>query len=198
MRKYKRYKLFAKLSLNFYFLRILKFKRTKWKVAQKLIKNLKLNKYLLNFRKKLVLFNIWGRIKLEYKNKLKNQHYLKCRYDIAKILFTNSLVQNIKQEYTLSTCLWHLNIFKTLYEAHNYINRGLVLVNNNICFNLNKKLFCGDIISFNKELEINILNSRVSNEIYLTFFEIDYYLKIVIVIKDSGKISFQDLTLLLH
>jgi len=197
MRKYKRYKLFSKLNLNFYFLRILKFKRTKWKQIQKVIKKIKLNKFILSYKKKLILFKIWDRIKLNYKNKMKVRQSLKCRYDLSKITFVNSLSYSINQEFTLSTCLWHINLFKTIYEANIYISRGLILINNNVCINLKKKLFCGDIISFKKDVYINLANLRINNEIFLTFLEIDYYLNVIIIIKDVNKLNFKDLSLLL-
>jgi len=197
MRKYRRYKLFSKLNLSFYYLRILKFKKTKWKQLQKVIKNIKLKKFIVNHKQKLILFNIWDRIKLSYKNKLKVRQHLKCRYDVSKISFKNFLDYSIKQEFTLSTCLWHINMFKTLYETNIYISRGLVLVNNIVCNNFKKKLYCGDIISFKKDVDINLTHLRINNEIFLTYLEIDYYLKIIVVIKDLKKLNFKDLSLLL-
>lgn len=197
MRKFRRYKLFSKLTLNFYYVRILKFKNSKWKQIQKIAKNIKLNKSIFNYKQKYILFNTWDRIKLNYKNKLRIKQYLKCRYDLSKILFKDFLTYCIKQEFNIITCLWRINLFKTLYETKNYINRGLILVNNSVCFNLKKKLCSGDIISFKKDIKINLSNLRINNEIFLTYLEVDYYSNTIIVIKDFNKLNFKDLSLLL-
>ena len=85
--------------------------------------------------------------------------------------------------------LWRLNVFKSSYQASQFINNNNVLVNgviSNNCIFLKK----GDIIT----LSNNLLNLEFDNndKNIFSFVEIDYYTNNIIVLKDFDQLNFED------
>lgn len=217
MRKYNKYKILFKVgsSLKNFPIRLLKFKKAKWlTIKKKLGKNVS-NKSICNPIVKKDFFKNWFKLENFYYKSLKNNLLLKNYY--SKLINIKKLKKKKKSlkltidqnnliflqfEYTIDILLHKLYFFDSIYSAQNELKNGNILVNNIICYN-NKILQKGDIITFNPLIknrfnyENNIKKFSLTERI-LTFVEIDYYTKTIIIIKKNNEISSEDFYLLLN
>ena len=206
----KTYKSYSQLKTFIYIvpsLRILKFKRTKWKSLQK---NLKFFFSFLLFRKRkksisdtskfpnnflyIYSFVKENRVKSFYKIsiELKNSIYaffnqkvstgyykkiLKKKLDDRKQLFLEIL---IKPFFQLEILLWKLSLFKTISEIKQALVYKQIKINNFFILN-NIVLKKGDIISL---VQNKLMKSKKMPTFLWSFVEIDYYSNTIIIIKD--------------
>jgi ribosomal protein S4 len=220
MRLISKYKIYTKSSLvsTKFPLRILKFRRPKWKKLQKNL--LKLTKKTPKFISHLTIKNrlkIWDRVRSKYKLGLnvKNAIYKLFDCSLSKRMIKKDLFfykKNemedvfktilIKPQYRLDILLSNLNLFFTLYQARQSINSGLILVNNKLVLShyILKK---GDLICFKKLSTTHFRSLKEffqynSKKEYLaSFFEIDHYTKTIIIIKDFDQLENEDFSLML-
>lgn len=194
MRKFKKYNLYSKIIINSFFLRILKFKRMKWKKSQLRLIKKKSWIFLFNFKNLLTKIKIWGRVKKSFKNSLYQKNYLRCRFDSNIKLSKNLIFTLLKYQLKIDILLWFLGFFFSIYETKKNIFLGNILVNSKICFNTKKLLKRGDIITF-KQINFKINLNRKTKEIFSSFLEIDYYTKTIVIVEDFFNFKFLDLTL---
>lgn len=214
MRKKNKYKIFNVIGIKtkIYPNRILKFRRPKWIKLQKLYLNTIKNKFVNILLIKNV-FKSWEKIKKYYKKGLETKNLLNSLYEntitpqdisknITKTLIKKNLVSNIllKPQFRIDILLWKLNFFSSSYESKQIINNNVVLVNG---FSVKSNFFLkkGDVISFTYELEskkyfFNCIKKYSLHENFLTFVEIDYYTKTIIVLKDFFELDYQDFSLI--
>jgi ribosomal 50S subunit-recycling heat shock protein len=193
MRLFKKYKKWLKIKPQNPPIRILNFKRSKWALLKKSFKK-SYNLNILNYSKTLILFKFWERKRYFLKNLMliESQHKAYYNFLLQKKFYKNKKIKKqkafinsffYKNELKLNIFLWKLNIFKSIFEANYYIQRRLIKYNNkDICLP-NKILKEGDIISFEK---INLKkNKKMTTELNNSFFEIDFYTKSIVIIKDT-------------
>ncbi len=214
MRFYKKYKPFLKLkyflkTFQSHFIKILNFKRSKWKLLQKQITKLKLKaKKFKPFKNNLIIFNDtkrFVRLKNNYKESLQLKNsicffFCNCftisyfKKQIKNILaYKNILVRCFfKPLFSLNILLWKLGLFKSCYEINKLISSGKFLVNNSLIFR-NTILMSGDIISLPN------FNFVCCPKTFMnSFIEMDFYLNQIIIIKDSRELSYEDFYILIN
>ncbi len=198
-------------------LKILKFKRAKWlKIKKNFAKTLNRKKFS-NTNKIKIRFLSYKRKKQNFKNNLKSKQLL---YQIfldsfnfklfRKIVLSEKKRKNIKLnvllslflkiEYRIDVALSKLFFFSSLLEARNYIKNGNVLVNNKKVVQ-NYFLKEGDVVQIKND-SLNstkkILSRNKKTSYFHTFFEIDYYTKTFIVLKNFINLSNLDTSLFLY
>lgn len=224
MRFFSKYKIYKKLrSIPVkHPLRILKFKRPKWKLVQKKLSFLQSKKRksikFVNFYFKKKSNKNWSKVKSTYKDGLreKNEIFTILDFSFSKNWFKKqnlnlSLNKNfldlylkniILPHYRIDFLLSNLYFFKTCYQAREAINNGLVLVNQRSVLG-NYFLKKGDIISIK---DVSILSNTFQikdfflsfskNTFFIPFLECDFYTKTVIIIKDVNTLTNKDFLLL--
>jgi ribosomal protein S4 len=234
MRKENKYKIYkvSGICLKKFPLRILKFRRPKWNVLQKLLKGSLVNQRYSKQNKqsffgkrkvKISLINSflikkdlkrWGKVKNYYKTGFKYKNVLQNIFDrsikysffkkksrnlsLKKDFILNYLVYPI---FRLDILLWNLNFFSSSFQARQVINNNGILLNGKR-IKANVFLTKGDIITFkdtkNEIYTYNQIVERFSKtKKFLTFVEIDYYTKTIVVLKDYKELSLEDLYLLI-
>jgi len=194
--------------------RILKFKRPKWKKFQTVLK-LKsgVSSQFINNSIVKVNYKTWEKIKSHYKegiqakkallnafdNSFSSSYYKKelASYkkqvlsDIISLLLTKPL-------FKLDILLWKLCLFNSPFESRQAIKNGLILINNKPSSN-NIRLKVGDIISFSDKVNFKQyeFNSRFDSSFLFSFLEIDYYSGTVIIIKNFTQLSNDDFSTLI-
>jgi ribosomal protein S4 len=214
MRKINKYKIFNVVGIKtkMYPTRILKFRRPKWLRLQKLYLN-SLKSKLVNILLIKNIFKSWERIKKYYKKSLETKNLLNSFYEncitsrsikknLNKTLIKKNLVSNmlLKPLFRVDILLWKLNLSASSYESKQAINSNLVLING-ATVKSNFFLKKGDVISFNSELEnkkyfFNCIKKYSLHENFLTFVEIDYYTKTVVILKNFCDLDYQDFSLI--
>lgn len=205
----KLYKKYLTLT-NFFFLlpffRILKFKRTKWKNLQLLLKKKFFWKLNTNNKKKSkkknFLFNNnelyisvkHNKRKFFYKNSIELKNNLSIYFDneisikefknlLSKQIFDRKkLFQNLllKPFFKIEILLWKLNIFQTVADTKQALLYKIIKINNKFATH-NTFLQKGDIITIDKK--ILLINNNLP--IFLqNFIEIDYYTNSIILLND--------------
>lgn len=217
--KYKGYNQLAQVPERFA-LRILKFKNTKWKKIQTILSKSLKNKKSFNENLSMkVPYKMWEKINNYYKdgNKLKNLVF--NLYDKAvspsyfrsvfKTQSQSSKIKNmylnlmIKPEFRLDILLWKLNFFKSSYHSRQAINENKITVNNKFVLG-NFFLSKGDVVSFEKDFDVNLFNLQKNQndnslgDTVFSFVEIDYYSNSIVVVKDLKELTVDDFYLLIH
>lgn len=202
MRVFNKYKYYSKIYLNSYPLRILKFKRTKWKKVQKRLKFLSVKKCLIKHNSVVAIKGFWYKVKYFFKNKLKLKNQYKCKYDgfthfkqkqksdynkLIPIFFFN--------EFLLEILLWQLGFFLSVYQAKEAVFFKLVLVNNAV-YKRKQCLKKGDIITLKKNIKIK--NNQVSKKVYYSFLELDFYTNTIILTKNILSVNNLDLSFIIQ
>jgi ribosomal protein S4 len=214
MRLTTKYQIFNKISIlpTYIPLRILKFKRPKWKRVQKNITNV-IHKKKVNFNTKLKILNPiflkktyknWTKIKTKYKESLLLKRSVYSLFDFnlnKKILFTfksneakvTFLNFFMKLEFKIENLLWRLNFLNSCYNIKQLLTSGFIFIN------LKKKknnyiLKKGDIITFSKNLNF-FFNKFLVNKKLFSFLEIDYYSNTIIILKNYNEITLEESTL---
>lgn len=212
MRFYRKYKDYCKV---FYFfkkfpkIRLLKFKRSKWKKLQALLTKRTFKKrQFINILQVKLRYKRWEKLKASYAEALQLKRAIFKLFDNAvslssfkklslqktcynkKNLVINSLIYPL---YQLDILLWKLNFFKSVFQAGQEINNKHILVNAKKISN-NFLVKRGDIITFSN-IFVEKLNIK-SCEFLYSFLEVDYIAKTVIILKDFSELSKEDLRLL--
>jgi len=198
MRKFNKYKLFSKLKLNFFYKKILCFKKSKWKLIQSFIKKIPFKANLINQKYKISKFKTWSRVKLTYKENLLFKNEIQCRFDEKIIFSKNILYYLIYHEFFLDKFLFNIKLFTSLYAARNVILSGGLLINGKICLNNKYVLKKGDIVYINTNFNLNVFNNRISKELRCSFMQVDFYTKTIVLLKNWNTLNFFDLILFLH
>jgi ribosomal protein S4 len=214
MRLTTKYQIFTKIPIlpTYIPLRILKFKRPKWKRIQKTITNLIHKKKIsFNTKKKIVnpiflkkTYKNWTKIKTKYKESLLLKRSVYSLFDFninKKSLFTFNnneakatfLSFFMKLEFKVENLLWRLNFLNSCYSIKQLLNSGFILINFKK-INNNYILKKGDIITFSTNLNYCINNFLISKKLF-SFLEIDYYSKTIIILKNYNEITLEESTL---
>lgn len=200
MRIFKKYKSWSKAVLtNFFPLRILKFKKTKWRKIKKILLKIKNNFFFIDHATHVISTKTWDRIKNNYKAQLQFNLNLKQRYDCSlssnnnKLCNEKSYIINnfINNEYRLDLLLYVLNFYTSVYQARQSIKNGLVFINNKPFYSEHVVLTKGDVVCLSKN-KIN-LPQVIKKELKFTFLEIDYYTQTFIILKNKSLINYQDI-----
>lgn len=210
MRKISKYKIFNIIGIKTktYPIRILKFRRPKWIRLQKLYLN-KFKSKLINILQIKNIFKSWEKVKKYYKKGLETKNLLHSVYEsnvklntvhknLDKTLIKKNLISNvlIKPLFRVDILLWKLNFFSSSYESKQVINNNFVSVNG-ISVKSNFFVKKGDVISFKEEVEkksffFNSVKKYSLNENFLTFVELDYYTKSIVILKNCQELDYQD------
>lgn len=198
MRTFKKYKSWSKTNIGSFFpLRLLKFKKTKWKKIKKSLLRTKNTSFFYDYTTAIVRTKTWDRVKRYYKNKLLLALKLKQRYDYkpqnqGSFLYEKTfyLKNFIKNEYRIDFLVFILNFFSSVYEARQHIKNGHVLINSQTNRSDNYILSRGDIIVIEKKKFK--LPQRIKKEFKFSFLEVDYYTQTIVILKDLQNINFQD------
>ena len=215
MRLDKKYKKFSKLNTSetLFSEKILNFKRSKWKNAQK---NIRLSSKIgYKRRSNPFICKLPSRevenIQRSYKQGLDLKSSLILSFDkairsssIKKELSyklnksTKDVLANclIKPLFRIDILLWKLNFFKTSFQARQFINERKILINSKP-FKSNYFVKKGDIITFRTGVKNNLFLDTVleSNINLYSFVEFDNLLKTIVIIKDLDEFSSEDISL---
>jgi len=220
MRLSNRYKTFAKPN-NFivdFPERITRFKRSKWKFLQK--KLLKTSTKKIHRETSFTLkapLHSWDKIKTAYKTGLTFKTAITSSFDnsITSTFLKKALVNRttkstkdllikslIKPYFRIDILLTSLELFKTSFQARQFINDGNVLLNfKKIKSNVFVKQ--GDVISFNTTRSDSFLylptflqNTTKFTKFY-SFVEYDLYTKTIVIVKALNELTEEDIFLLL-
>jgi len=200
MRILLKYKNLSFLKISSYKLRLLKFKRTKWKKTLFFYNYLSLKNCFINHRTILVKLNSWDRLSLQYKNFMLLKKMYRVRYDGLKTFKFNNRILNGKQQnifrmdYKLEVVLYKLGFCSSIYESQNLIKNKKVVLNDCIFSDLTRKLKKGDIIRILQKLKYN--DSLFTFNIYSNILEIDFYNQTFIVLKEFEDLKYSDLSLM--
>ncbi len=211
MRKLHKYKIYNKVDLVSKFpVRILKFKRPKWRRLQELLINqTNLGSDLIDITAVKNDFKVWGKVSRAYKEKLKSYSFLSAIFDnsiklknlkaqsdikIRKKAYQRYLFENY---YKVCSLLWFANFFASSFESRQKIASRSILVNNKIA-TPNSLLKNGDIVSvLDNTIDINKTIKKYNPTLsYLTHVEVDYYSQNSVLIKDIQDLSEEDFFLL--
>lgn len=218
MRFFRKYKNFSKQSTllrNIPLNRVLKFKRTKWLKVQKLcallfkpntkeVKGAVLHNNLLTsaplgqytiltryfaegiYLKRIIMSFFDNRITV---SKYKNLLFSSVKYLTYKEQYLISL---IKPFFYIEILLWKLGLFNSCYEVLQFMQSGLVYLNN-------KQIFCSvlvnkhDVITFNSC--ISFRNQCSMKTVLLSLVEIDIYTQQIVLLKNFNDITEVDVAL---
>jgi ribosomal protein S4 len=215
MRKESKFKVYSKSKLLLLDtpIKIIKFKRTKWKYYKSLIKkNFKKSNFFNTFKVSTRL-KIWEKKRLFFNSKLILKRSLYQLWDtsikikairgcvkklnVLKYDSSNFLNKTVLRfEYNLAILLYRLNFFSNIFESRKYIDAKNVFVNSNyVSHNYNLKK--GDVILLSgpKLFSYTHLKTQIKAATYIPFIEIDYYNNLIIIIKDLKELSLEDLCL---
>lgn len=216
MRKKNKYKIFHTIGLKtkFYYTRVLKFRRPKWLRLQKLYLTSIKNKFI-NILSIKNAYKTWGRVKKYYKKYIETKNLLYSIYDnsINSKIINGSLSKTLdkrnqtnfillKPLFRVDILLWKLNFCRSSYEGKQFINNGDVFING-LCVRSNFVLKKGDVLTFKVDTEVNTFFSRGItryglSDTFLTFIEVDFYTKTVIVLKNFQDLSEKDFSLIVN
>ena len=214
---YKNYKN-TKNLLSHFPLRILKFKKSKWKKKITFFKlHSKNNKIkFVNFLRIQTSFKKWSKIRSVFKIGLNIKTYICSLFENAininffkknlllknKFFLKNIFLYNlVYPNYRLDSFLSKLKIFTTIFQAQQVINSGVVLINNKKVssnYFLKKK----DIVSFNNGTFFDcfffrsVIKSFSHSQQLFSFCEFCAYTKTIVIIKDINNLSEFDFLLL--
>ena len=200
MRVLSKYKNLSLLKISSYKLRLLKFKRTKWKKILVFYKYLSLKNCFINHKTILIKLNSWDRLSLKYKNFISLKRMYRLRYDglnlinFKNFVFNNKFKELFKKDYSIEVILYKIGFCSSIYDAQNLIKNKKVLLNGYVFCDLKRILKKGDIIKIFKQLKYN--NSLFSFNLYNNIIEIDFYNQTFIIIKEFEELKYSDLSLL--
>lgn len=211
MRKLHKYKVYNKVDLVAKFpVRILKFKRPKWRRLQEMLLNQNtLGSELIDITAVKNDFKVWSKVSRAYKERLKSYSFLSAVFDnsiklkqlkaqsnvkVRKEMYQKYLYQNY---YKVCSLLWLSNYYASSFESRQKIASRSIFVNDKISA-ANSLLKNGDIISIvdntiNIDKVIKKYNPTLS---MLTHIEVDYYSQNLVLTKDISDLSEEDFFLL--
>jgi len=211
MRKLHKYKVYNKVDLVAKFpVRILKFKRPKWRRLQEMLLNQNtLGSELIDITAVKNDFKVWSKVSRAYKERLKSYSFLSAVFDnsiklkrlkaqsnvkVRKEMYQKYLYENY---YKVCSLLWLSNYYASSFESRQKIASRSIFVNDKIAAP-NSLLKNGDIISvvdntINIDKVIKKYNPTLS---MLTHTEVDYYSQNLILTKDISDLSEEDFFLL--
>ncbi len=211
MRKLHKYKVYNKVDLVAKFpVRILKFKRPKWRRLQDMLLNQNtLGSELIDITAVKNDFKVWSKVSRAYKERLKSYSFLSAVFDnsiklkrlkaqsnikVRKEMYQKYLYENY---YKVCSLLWLSNYYASSFESRQKIASRSIFVNDKIAAP-NSLLKNGDIISvvdntINIDKIIKKYNPTLS---MLTHTEVDYYSQNLVLTKDVSDLSEEDFFLL--
>lgn len=207
MRFIKKYKTLTNLQtfLKVVPKRVEKFKRPKWLRLKKNILTTQSSKFgFSRFSISKVNFKQWSKVTLNFKKGMLLKRSISALYENAisinylkKLLNLpffkkNTFLIFFYPLFIIDILLWKLNFTSSVYAGRQLLDSKKVYVNNSPI----KKGYIvkkGDIIQFNENLTSStFFMNKIFPEFFFYFFEIDYYLKQLIVIKDLKTITIDD------
>lgn len=182
--------------------RIKRIKEVVYKKKKKLILQKKIFKFIVN---PLLKISKSFRIKKKFKHQMfknftkkKLLLYYSNQYSNNKINFSyNSKlkkIQNIllKPLLNIKIILWLLNYSLSIKQILQNIKQIKMMISNEKCFN-NKKLNKGAIILFDKYFNKKFNREKfVKNNNIFSFLEVDFYVNILLVVKDIKELTIND------
>lgn len=194
--------------------RILKFKRPKWKKFQAVlkIKSASPAQFINNSILK-VNYKAWEKIKSHYKEGIQakkgllnffdnnlSSNYYKKELSLSKKKLLSDFISILlaKPLFKLDILLWKLCVFNSPFESRQAVRNGFVFINNQPCTDI-IRLKVGDIISFSEKVNLKRyeFNSRFDSSFLFSFLEIDYYSGTIIIIKNFTQLSNEDFSTLI-
>lgn len=213
--KYKIYKQLKFTKFEKLPLRILKFKRPCWSTIQQ--RHNKKQSIKILFQNNISNYNSlkkWFFLRKAYSNSLllKRLYYKMFDFGITSSFLKR--YKNIKNRfdfitlfkyfliipyYRIDILLNFLNFYNSIYHAQQDIYNKKILINNNTA-KFNYILQKGDVIKFTEIKVFNkfknlLLEKQISN-IFLTFLEVDYYTKSIIILKNISELNIEDIFLI--
>lgn len=186
--------------------RVHKFKRPKWlKLKQALITSSVKKTYFQRFSITRLEYKNWEKINTNFKNGINLKRSLSALYDFSvpvrsfkkyselPFLKKNSFFAYLYPLFQIDILLVKVNFISSVYEARHVLKSKEITVNGKtVSSSYNAKI--GDIITYNQR-DLNTVNlfKKGIPEYFFFFFEIDYYSKTIIVIKDLSSVSIPDL-----
>jgi hypothetical protein len=190
-------------ALNY--VRIKKFKNTKWKrlktkFGKKFLRRNILNNQLIHAR-----FSSWYKLKHYFKDSLKIKNRFLSSFQFFKTIKkdgfrkTSSYKKNlinwlILPYFNLSCLLWLLGLCASPYHAQKLVENSFVMLNGFYIKN-NTFLEEGDVIHVDS---ITPLSQNLRRKPLQLFVEIDYYTNTFVILKRPDDLSFSSLSLILN
>lgn len=203
--------------------RIFNFRRSKWKKLQnKLLRAQQSLFYSATKKKRLktanssffdnflnkVPYRFWQKLRGHYKKGLQIKNNIRKLFDdnVHHQFFKKTLTSKknhylkdvilltlVKPLFKIDILLWNLNFYASSYQARQAVNNKQIFVNNKHV-NGNYYLKKGDVVCIESSFLLStILFKKSLHNFFLTFVEIDYYTKTVVIVKDLNELSFEDL-----
>ncbi len=165
-----------------------------------------------NFLNK-ISYKFWQKLRLHYKKGLQIKNNLRKLFDDnisykyfkkalisqkKSLLLKNIILTNlVKPLFKIDILLWCLNFYTTSYQARQAINNKKVWVNKKTVIG-NYYVKKGDVIFLDSSTLLStVLFKNSLHNFFLTFVEIDYYTKTLVIVKDLNEISSEDLYLVI-
>ena len=210
MRFLNKYKSYPKVTsfIKYAPMRILRFKRPKWKKIQLILKQKSNFKtvFINNSISKLPFKN-WEKSKTYYKEGLllKNSFYAFYNNVITTTYFKKLLKKTtnlsfkslffkvfLKPLFFIDVLLWKTRFCNSSYEVRQLLNSKQILVNGKT-IQSNYVVKRGDIIILKSSfIKKPSANKVVTLELFSLFFEIDYYTNTIIILKDFTVLDSSD------
>lgn len=204
MRLFKKYKTWLKHINEFFPLRLLKFKKSKWKKLKSFLIKVRHKNSFLSKNVTFLKSKTWLRVKNLYKIKLKynilrrHRYGFDCKLQSKNLSFEKKfIIENfIRPEYRLDVLLWRLRFFFSIYQARQFLKNGYIEINSKKIYSEHQILNKGDIIKL-KNIIFNP-NLRLRKEFNFSFLEFDYYTQTIIILKNYNELSDMDIICLLR
>lgn len=211
MRRINKFKLFKNIRrpLIKFPVKVLRFYKSKWnRVKSNLQRYLKFEKKYYNPLIRNTESKIISKLKSSYRERLNLKKEIFCIYDDSS---KDVRIGNIKKKkdvidililrslYRIDTLLWYLNLSSSIYDCRQQIFAGNISVNG---FVIKKNIFLkkGDFIDLKHLSSSDVEEIRkkyLDSLTFLTFIEIDFYTKTIVIIKDLNELSLEDYVLLI-
>jgi ribosomal protein S4 len=203
--------------------RIFNFRRSKWKKLQNKLLRFQHSLFFSAVKKKRakapnhsffdnflskVPFKFWQKLRGHYKKGLQVKNNIRklfddnVRHQFFKRTLTSKKNQSLKETvlltlvkplFKIDILLGNLNFYSSSYQARQAVNNKQISVNNK-SVNGNYYLKKGDIVCIDSSFLLSTVFLKKSlYNFFLTFVEIDYYTKTVVIVKDLNELSFEDL-----
>jgi ribosomal protein S4 len=178
-------------------------------VGKKKSKNSLINIFLIKKDlKRWAKVKSYYKIGVKYKNILHNIFDHSIRFNFFKkksrnLSLKKDLILNylVYPNFRMDILLWNLNFFSSSFQARQVINNHDILLNGKKVKS-NTFVTKGDIITFKSTSTENYTYNQIVERFsktnkFLTFVEIDYYTKTIVILKDYKELSLEDLYLLI-
>lgn len=200
----------AKMFLKHCSIRVLKFKKSKWKILHTRFKSKKKNTPIFcDHLLTKTSYKRWDKVKLHYRegldlkrsifkffdNSLSIKHFKTIFKVYQKETFSPLIsMVLIKPLFKLDILLWKLCLCDSVHQVRQFIQQGLIKLNG-LTIIQSKDLRVGDMITFTIAQKYSF-NRNFKNSFLNACVEIDYYTGSIVVLKDFNQLTREDLSTL--